>query len=308
MGAPKPRTRRQIDVAPLTILTPEAIQTWRIRYVKRAGEKPARQRSARISCNSALRQARALFSRQILGFIDPDLMQSPLPFSGAKFYPRESMKYQSRLEPGALLQSAKDDLFKSDPEAFKTLLLALGAGLRRGEIDRLLRRQIDLTAGVIRIEATEVGGLKTEDSAGTVPIDVGLVSLLRGFKGKVHGQYVIAGGGGMTASKPWGQRYRCADVFERVTQWLRTHGVEDARPIHTLRKEAGSIIATKAGIQAASQFLRHADIQVTSMHYADHKERVVVEIGALLEPENVTAILQHAPIFEGSRESPRTAP
>jgi integrase len=32
--------------------------------------------------------------------------------------------------------------------------------------------------------------------------------------------------------------------------------------IHTLRKEAGSIL-TKAGIHAASQFLRHADIQVT---------------------------------------------
>ena len=57
--------------------------------------------------------------------------------------------------------------------------------------------------------------------------------------------------------------------------------VEVAKPIHTLRKEAGSIVATKAGIHAASQFLRHADIQVTSMHYADHKERVPVDIGSI---------------------------
>ena len=54
-----------------------------------------------------------------------------------------------------------------------------------------------------------------------------------------------------------------------------------------LRKEAGSIIATKAGIHAASHFLRHADIQVTAMHYADHKERVTVDLGARLKPENV---------------------
>jgi hypothetical protein len=54
--------------------------------------------------------------------------------------------------------------------------------------------------------------------------------------------------------------------------------VEGAKPLHTFRKEAGSIIATKAGIHAASRFLRHSDIQVTSMHYADYKERVTVDM------------------------------
>jgi integrase len=170
------------------------------------------------------------------------------------------------------------------------LFLPWGRVFGRGEVDRLLWRQVDFAAGVIHIEATEAGGLKTEDSAGAVSIDVGLISLLCGFRAKARGQYVIEGGSGVAASKPWGQRYRCTAVFDRLTHWLRTHGVEGARPIHTLRKEAGSIIATKAGIQAASQFLRHADIQVTSMHYADHKERVVVAIGALLKPANVTTL------------------
>ena len=68
------------------------------------------------------------------------------------------------------------------------------------------------------------------------------------------------------------------------------HGVEGAKPLHTLQKGGGSIIATKAGIHAASQFLRHADIQVTAMHYADHKERVTVDIGALLNPQNITTM------------------
>ena len=98
---------------------------------------------------------------------------------------------------------------------------------------------------------------------------------------------MIEEGTGFTASKPWGQRYRCEDVFYRLTHWLRKNGVEGSKPLHTLRKEAGSIIATKAGIHAASQFLRHADIQVTAMHYADHKERVTVDLGAWLKPENV---------------------
>ena len=293
--------RRQVDSAPLTILTPEAIQAWRIRYVKQAGENPARQRSARISCNSAIRQARALFSRKIMKFIAGVTPPDPLPFAGVEFYPRESMKYQSKLDPAVLLRSAEKYLSGSDPEAFKALLLALGAGLRRGEIDRLLWRQVDFAAGVIHVETTEAGGLKSEDSAGDVPIDRTLASVLRGFRARAQGQFVIEEGTGFTASKPWGQRYRCEDVFYRLTHWLRKNGVEGSKPLHTLRKEAGSIIATKAGIHAASQFLRHADIQVTAMHYADHKERVTVDLGAWLRPENVV----HMPAAETQDSPPK---
>ena len=262
--------RRGIDAALLCILSPEDIQLWKIRYVQKAGENPARQRAARISANSALRQAKALFSRKLIKFVAGVAIPEPLPFAGVEFFPRESMRYHSRLDPSELLKAASNELIDTDPAAFKALLLALGAGLRRGEIDRLLWRQIDFNAGVIRIEATEAGGLKTDDSAGAVPIDERLVAILRGLKAKVASPYVLGEGAGVTISKPWGQRYRSGD---RLTQWLREHGVEGAKPIHTLRKEAGSLVATEAGIHAASRFLRHADIQITSACYADHKER-----------------------------------
>jgi hypothetical protein len=130
--------------------------------------------------------------------------------------------------------------------------------------------------------------LKTEDSAGIVPIDRRVRRVLAWIE-EAQGQYVVEGGTGATMSKLWGQRYRCTGVFDRLTQWLRDQGVEGTKPIHTLRKEAGSLIATEAGTHAASRFLR-ADIQVTSMHYADHNERVVIRIGALLDPPNVVAI------------------
>ena len=72
----------------------------------KAAQCPARQRSARISCNSAIRQARALFSRKMMKFIRSVALPDPLPFVGAEFYPRESLKYQSKLDPAVLLQSA----------------------------------------------------------------------------------------------------------------------------------------------------------------------------------------------------------
>ena len=126
--------RRKIDSFSLAILTPESIQAWRISYVAKVGNNPARQRAARISCNSTLRAAKALFGRKILKFTSASLPE-PIPFSQVEFYPRESMRYHSKIDPVALLQAASQELAESDSDAFKALILALGAGLRRGEID-----------------------------------------------------------------------------------------------------------------------------------------------------------------------------
>ena len=65
-------------------------------------------------------------------------------------------------------------------------------------------------------------------------------------------------------------------------------------------KKPDQLSRLKLAFKRPANFLRHADIQVTSMHYADHKERVVVDIGALLEPENVTPISEAA---EGAKET-----
>jgi integrase len=284
--------RSKIEGAPLSTLTPQAIQSWRIRFVAKAAKNPERERRSKISCNSLIRQARALFSDKILKFVAAVKCPEPVPFAGCEMYPRESMRYHSKIDPETLLKSARMSLAESDPEACVALFLAIGAGLRRNEIDKLLWRQVDLGAGEIRIEATEAGSLKSEDSAGVVSIDAGLAGILRLHRSKSGGDFVIVGDGGETESKFWGQRYRCNAVFKRVNTWLRNNGVNANKPLHTLRKEAGSLIATKSGIHAASRFLRHADIQVTAMHYADHKERVTVGIGSFLEAQNVTGLEQ----------------
>ena len=159
-------------------------------------------------------------------------------------------------------------------EAFKVLVLALGAGLRRGEINRLLWRQVDLQAGVVGMEATEVGDLKTEDSVGDVAIDEALCGILQGFKARTTSQYVI---GGMeekvASSRTWGHAYRCTPVFNFLTKWLRRNGLEGNKTTTHPSQGGWGMIATTKGIYTASRFLRHADIQVTAMHYADHKDK-----------------------------------
>lgn len=73
--------------------------------------------------------------------------------------------------------------------------------------------------------------------------------------------------------------YRCRGAIETLKKWLRANVVHAQKPIHELRKEIGSIIASEEGIFASSRYHRHSDIRITSSIYADQKNRVVASIG-----------------------------
>ena len=133
-------TRQAVEETPLSVITPEALQVWRLAFVSRAGGDGAKARSARTSCNSIIRQARSLFSPKVVKFLGSLRLPQPLPFAGVEFFPRESMRYVSRIDAGALLRKARHELVDEDPDGFLAILLALAAGLRRGEIDQLLWR------------------------------------------------------------------------------------------------------------------------------------------------------------------------
>jgi hypothetical protein len=59
--------------------------------------------------------------------------------------------------------------------------------------------------------------------------------------------------------------------------------VETRNPIHTLRKEFGSLINQEFGIFAASAALRHSSIAITREHYVDRKERIALNLGDLVK-------------------------
>jgi integrase len=278
------RTYRQaIDAAPLPLLSPAAIQKWRIEYVKRA-KTPAEQRSRMTSCNSTLRQARSLFGKKIIKFIP---LPESAPFQHVEFFPRQSAKYFSRIDAKALLAQAQNELAQKDPAAFVVILIALAAGLRKGEIDTLCWHQIDFERGLIRVEHTDTASLKSADSRGEVPIDASVVELLRGFRARATGAFVIEGGEGVAGPRAWGRHYRVQSVFDRVTAWLRKNGVTAKKPLHELRKELGALITAEHGIYAASRVLRHADLSTTAAHYTDLKTRPTIPVGEWLMPKNV---------------------
>ena len=282
-------TRAAIDSTSLSVITPEAVQAWRLGFLARAQGDATREQSARTSCNSIIRQARSLFAPKVVQFLGSLRLPQPLPFAGVQFFPRESTRYISRIDAGGLLRTAQRKLVGKDPDCFLVILLALVAGLRRGEIDQLLWRNVDLDGGRIIVDSSEHGRLKTPESHGEVDLDQRMVDILRGFRAVASGKFVVEGGDPANGSRlPW-TRYRCEAVFDRTTWWLRRHEVEGEKPLHALRKESGSLIASSQGIYAASRHLRHRDIGVTASHYADKKTRTVVNVGALLGADEAQA-------------------
>jgi hypothetical protein len=279
--------REQIDNAPLSRLTPEAIHAWRKAYIKRNGDTPANERRAKINANSLIRNARSMFSRKILKHIKGVEKPSPHPFLDVEMYPRESMGYISKIDAKTLLEKAHKDLHDNDPDAFLVLLLGVFVGLRRGEIDHLMWKQIDFKSNTIHIKANETGSVKC-DSEGAINISEEFSEILKRKSICPRSEYVIYSDKKAPKQKEWGKDYRCQKTFKKCLKWLRANGVDEPKPIHTLRKESGAIVTTKNGIYGAKKFLRHKDIAVTAMYYSDHKDRITVDLETDFHLKNET--------------------
>jgi hypothetical protein len=174
----------RIDRIKLRELTPDKVHCWKVSYLKRAGNNPVKKRAASISVNSLLRQAKSLFAPALLKFIKLEIPCSP--FSGVAFEPRQSMRYQSSFDVESLIRAAQQELPR---EQFKIFLLAIMAGLRRNEIDKLEWPAFDWGKGVISIRATSHFAPKSEDSTGDVEIDSEVTTIiLRVAKRQKHQQ------------------------------------------------------------------------------------------------------------------------
>lgn len=267
----------RINSVKLASITPDEIQKWKLRFVRRAGADAVKQRVAKISVNSLMRQAKSLFSPAILKFIQLDLPNA-LPFNGVEFEPRQSMRYRSGFNLRTLLRKAQEEL---PAEQLKILLLATMAGLRRNEIDKLEWPAFHWDKGHIRIEATRYFNPKSQDSLGDIEVDAELIKVFRGYHARAKSDFVIESEVQPRPDATY-SHYRCQRLFETLTTWLRNQGVPGSMPLHTLRKEFGSQVCAKHGIYLASMALRHADIAITSQHYLDKKRRVTIGLGGLL--------------------------
>ena len=282
-GNPKrhARWREKVEALKLSMLTPARIQRWKESFIASAGTDPVKTRSARVSVNSFLREARSLFSPRYTENLETIVLPDPVPFAGIKLEKRIMSRYQSTFDVATLVRAACDELATAEPEQFKIFVLAVMAGLRRNEIDKLEWSRFNWAQGTITIQPTVVFRTKSDESIRTVWIPPQMMALFRSYHAKTGSPYVIESGVTPITAKAY-DHYRCTALFEKLIAWLRVHGVNGQKPLHTLRKEYGSQVAARFGIFAAKEMLGHADIATTAMHYLESKDRPMVGLGHLL--------------------------
>jgi len=286
--------REKIDGRPLADLTPAALLAWRNRFMKAARSPDERGRAA-VTVNSLVRNAKALLSKKVLPFIEQEmLLPSPLFYEGVSAEPEPSLRYRSKMDAEAILRAAQSELATRDTEAFKLLLLTLVCGLRRSEADTLLWSQFDFQKNVLVIEDNEHKRLKSKDSSGDIDLEPEICALFQGYKAASQSPFVLdpSNRNRIAAMMDRETRgYRCEPTHQTLLVWLRGQGVKGLRPIHTLRKEIGAVIASRDGIWKASRYLRHSDIRITSRLYADKKIPVTSGLAGFLtsSADNVVA-------------------
>jgi integrase len=274
--------REKADKIKLVVLSPLAIETWKREFVTKAGTNPTEQGAARRNANYFIRNARSLFGKKVQKkFLGLNLPSFENPFNGVELEKQGSTRYISTIRADDLIEKAKKDLRKKDPDSWKVILLALGAGLRRAEIDGLRVDQLDDRSERIRVVNHEHFEAKTDESVGTVDVERFLLDEMRSGLSGVSGFVIEPETAPAKGNRAPGY-YRCNSTFNRVSKWLRANGVDSDRPIHVLRKEFGSMVNAEADIFTAMSQLRHSNIATTAAFYADNRRRSTVRLGQMM--------------------------
>jgi integrase len=192
--------------------------------------------------------------------------------------------YRSNFNVLDLIKLANKELRPSDPPVSMIFLLGVAAGLRRKEIDLLEWSAFRFKENAIRVEPTQFFHPKSQDSIAEIQVDPEVMSIFREYHNKAKGTFVIPSDR-VPTTVTRGDYYRCESHFDNLNAWLRSRGVNTQKPLHTLRKEYGSLINKAHGIHAASKALRHADISVANNFHIDSKARVTPGLRKLFSTE-----------------------
>jgi integrase len=260
----------KVDKVPLATLSDERVNKWkkrkldeRLAKLSEMDEEDASSR-AHNTVNSIVRNAKGLFSQKILQRVDVEFTH--VPFSGVTIGAPSITPFQAEVDLDTLIKDASVEL---DEDLHLIFLLAAGCGLRRSEIDRLRRRDVDLEASTIKVMNTEDGKVKTANSVRTLNIEKG-GAVHTAIKNYRLGFHLVCPENGRPTRK--GEKYRCDEQFRELSKWLRGKGIVKAiQPIHHLRKCFGDRVASKHGIDIAAISLGDS-IEIAHKVYNSHNK------------------------------------
>jgi len=250
----------EIDALSTSILTASLLSDYKRIRLEAAGENGLAQQTAKITANACRRQARAIFKREVLPLYKDLSLPDLTGFLGVPAFKVEKKGFRFDAEALGRSRAAAAQLRLDDANAYRIFLLALGAGLRKGEIahGRWSWIEGDAKRGYsIRIQATEDWSGPKGKREREVPLEPIVVDQLTQLRTQVGDTHLLEGC----------KTERCDQAFRRFADWLKGQGWEGRKAAHTLRKVYGSLVAAQHGLKAAQTVLGHADISTTADIY-----------------------------------------
>ncbi len=260
--------QEKVNSVGLDKITTDVLESLRRSMLQAAGADHLKRAKAVTSCNTYIRCASSMFTPKLASLFGGFELPEINPLRSFKPLPEQAHHYVSKIDASSLLTKARAGLEKSHGDVYLVLVLALCRGMRRAEIDRLTWEQVDLENGHIWIRTTEYSRPKTRNSECRIDLSPEIVELMVRYKAKdLPGPFVLPGSLNLDV------RIRCGPLFSKALKWLHKHGVHNVTALHTLRKEAGSLVFSKGGsIDQAAEFLRN-DPRVAREHYIARKGR-----------------------------------
>lgn len=291
----KPQERNEkIDKISLLKISREEIQKWIATETRKCTNQ-----SDRRTIRSRFVNAKCLFHKNALeAFNKLHGLSLTSPFTDITLPKTAPVRHFSKVDLGQLIEMAKVDLAGSAEgiEQWKILILVISAGLRRNEVDKLRWTDIDLKSQKLHIRDAEGHTLKTSSSVASISLDSRTCDIISGWKPPKAPAFVIS-----EARNPSMKHMRCGEHFFRLCQWLRNLIVDGEKPLanvqkplHELRKEAGSRVNELHGLHEACRFLRHTSINTTSDYYLN-SDKVTVGMDELFEGEKPSQEATEAP-------------
>ncbi len=173
------------------------------------------------------------------------------------------------------------------PRQRMIVILALGAGLRRGEI-----------------QAARVSWLVNDRDKSTLTVQSGygfkpksgihrsiliskeraaeLLELRKTCLANPSDPFLIPDGPKSKKVKSQMANTRLGCQFKILLPWLFERGVKEVKGIHGLRREAGSVVASNYSMLHAQKFLGHASIVTTEKYYAGLTKSHTIDMETLI--------------------------
>lgn len=264
--------RAAVDLMRIDRVTGHQLERFRSSMLATAGADHLLKARAITTSNFYMRAAGSIFSKKLLKHYADFTLPEPIPFKEIGQLQEPTHRYVSKIDLPKLIADAENGLRKEHPACYVAFVLGLYCGMRRGEIDLLVWEQIDFELHHIWIRTTEFFSPKARNSENRIDAPLKVFEILDAFR--IHSitpPYVLPG---KNSKYP----PRCKNVFRVLLKWLREHGVIQVQALHTLRKEAGSLMYSQTGsIDKAAEFLRN-DPRVAREHYIGRTGRLELQL------------------------------